>query len=81
MEPPGAGKTSFLLELIAYRLIQNRDARFLVVRSNETEARKRVDWLQVALIDHAMHEAAGRPSLVADFGPFAPKPGERSRWA
>jgi hypothetical protein len=77
--PPGAGKTSFLLELIAYRLIQNRDARFLVVCSNETEARKRVDWLQVALTDHQMYEAAGRPSLVADFGPFQPRPGERSR--
>ena len=79
--PPGAGKTSFLLAYIAYRLIGNRDLRFLIVCSNEVEARKRVDWLQVALTDHAMYESAGRPSLVADFGPFAPKPGERSRLA
>lgn len=79
--PPGAGKTSFLLELITYRLIENRDARFLIVCSNEVEARKRVDWLETALSDHAMYEPIGRPSLVADFGPFAPKPGERSRLA
>jgi len=77
--PPASGKTTLLLEYILYRLCANRELRFMIVCSNQVESRKRVDLLAQMLTDHHLYESNGRPSVVADFGPFAPAPGERSR--
>lgn len=76
--PEHAKTTSVGIEYPLWRICRDRNVRIMYVCSNQVEARKRLAAVQERLADHDFYAMNNRPSVVADFGPFAPQRRDRT---
>lgn len=77
--PPEHGKTTAVgIEYPLWKICQDRNIRVMYVCANQVEARKRLASVQQRLADHDFYVTNGRPSVVADFGPFVPQRRDRT---